>query len=694
MTAPTTETVRLDQLLTPLGQGSPKLAQWFRKLISDPGNVKLAMSGDSTSNGSSGPSPFLYARLAGISLQSTSIPKLIHTARGEGLYGMTADVTHVIDAGNSGETLAHLLAYYDANISTAKTLRWLIAQAPDLIILSWGVNDVRLGGTTKAQLVAMLNRLVTILRRALPGTDIVLRVPSYLSTDDYGANHYVQDAQGNINPAGAAQAYSDLLRSAYYAVADRWPNVVLADVPAAVTGLVSIAVGGTYMGDQLHLSQAGQYAYVDWLVQNVIGYYPSKRLTSAVSYSPVKLAPYAPWTVDPAVLDDVSRFALLLTAPAVTQGAGYIDYNWAPAATVTNGDIVRLPDGQVFQLPASGVSTTQNSTTTRLLATGLPTSATLSGQVRIYRQILTGDTLVNNVLADSSWRFKRTGRITAGSTTGMTIRAASNGPNRATQPASEWATVMAAGDVVYVEGDGANSVTLAAGQFAASSTNLALTGLASGTDYSTLIGRMVVIVGTHTDGVAGAQGPVGPAGGLAAPLLSGVYANPAVFGNAATGTLTLNSGYAVPMVFQRDGQIDRLAVEAATAVAGATCGLALYADSTTSPGRPGALLADFTAAGASNVDCSTAGFKESPVIASPVAVTGGTRYWAVVAVQGTAASGLRTIGSSFVSPMIAAPAASLGFCPSYTVTIAGAMPANWTGNSVGSAAPWVRARAV
>lgn len=249
---------------------------------------------------------------------------------------------------------------------------------------------------------------------------------------------------------------------------------------------------------------------------------------------------------------------------------------------------------------------------------------------------------------------------------------------------------MAAGDIVYVEGVGTSPVTLSAGQFTASSTNLAITGLTVGTDYSTLVGRLALVVGNHTDAVPGPAGATGPAGGTGAPLISGYYSNPAIMGSISGIAGTLNTAEALPFLFSNSGSIDRLMVEVATAVSGATVALALYGDSSTTPGRPGALLGDY-----GSIDASTIGVKESASITSPVSVTAGLRYWVTVAPQGTAAANLKAFSNTAgATPYIVSTAASLSYASVYALGVSGAWPANWSGTSIGTFAPWVRARAV
>jgi hypothetical protein len=140
--------------------------------------------------------------------------------------------------------------------------------------------------------------------------------------------------------------------------------------------------------------------------------------------------------------------------------------------------------------PASTLGT--SATNTRISLGGgatVPTSAVAQTKVRVYRQTVSGDALVNAKLTGGS--YTRTGRISAGSTAFMDVTAYSLTSTKPTQAANLWVPEMLAGDKVYVEGFGATPLTLAA-NFSQSGGNLRITGL-SGTDWSLYAGRIVVV---------------------------------------------------------------------------------------------------------------------------------------------------------------------------------------------------------
>lgn len=210
------------------------LTRWRQKLATDPANAVVMFIGDSTSDETTA-AQYMYKALRGQ-----------HCAVGGALYGMTGDTAHIVSAGNNGISLANWLA------DSAK-LANVVATAPNLIVASFLINDVRLGLTSLTQAKTLLTTLVSTLRASVPGADILLRMPNAFLTTNVGGLNLVQDAQGGINPAGAAQTYSTLLRQAYLSMVGQWANVEIIDIQAEVFGTVSRATH-PLMADQLHPS--------------------------------------------------------------------------------------------------------------------------------------------------------------------------------------------------------------------------------------------------------------------------------------------------------------------------------------------------------------------------------------------------------------------------------------------------------
>jgi len=123
----------------------------------------------------------------------------------------------------------------------------LWAAAPDLIVTSWGLNDVRLGTTTLAQLIARHEQLITLIKTNLPNADIILRMPNSLTTTVVGTDFV---------DVITHQAASDMLRECYLYFVDRYPNVLVIDFMARTFGTVALPTS-PFMLDELHPNGQG-----------------------------------------------------------------------------------------------------------------------------------------------------------------------------------------------------------------------------------------------------------------------------------------------------------------------------------------------------------------------------------------------------------------------------------------------------
>lgn len=210
------------------------LPRWRQKLATDPANAVVMFIGDSTSDETTS-AQYMYKALRGQ-----------HCAVGGPLYGMTSDTSHIVSAGNNGITLAAWLA-------DSTKLANVVSTNPHLIVASFLLNDVRLGQCDLPTAKNRLTTLVNTLRASVPGADILLRMPNAMLTTNVNSNNYVQDALGNVNPAGAAQSYSTLIRQAYLSMIGQWATVDVIDIQAEVFGTVGRA-SHPLMADQLHPS--------------------------------------------------------------------------------------------------------------------------------------------------------------------------------------------------------------------------------------------------------------------------------------------------------------------------------------------------------------------------------------------------------------------------------------------------------
>lgn len=214
-----------------------KLSHWFAGGIA---GKKLCLVGDSTTSNATA----LFNELG-----------TTYKNPGEGLYG----IGPILNFGENGASLAAFLSdIVGYGISAT------IAEQADLYVISYGINDVRLGYTSEDQLVALLVDAVDRIRAGAPNADIVLRVPNSLLTTDV-------DGFGFVQPNSNAQTYSTILHNAYLRLLNRWPNVVVFDAQEVVFGTVSLPAS-PLMINQLHPSSAGYTALAKALVY-VIGYW-------------------------------------------------------------------------------------------------------------------------------------------------------------------------------------------------------------------------------------------------------------------------------------------------------------------------------------------------------------------------------------------------------------------------------------
>jgi len=216
------------------GAGS-SLKKWRRKLAESPSTAVLVLQGDSTTD---------YATSASA---ITDYLRAMAIQPGEPLSGMQA--SNIVALGYNGMALQVWLD------DTSK-LAALVSAQPDLIVASWLINDVRLGlcdwETARSRLISYIDTVTA----AIPNVEILLRVPNPLLTSNVGGLNFVQGADGSINPVGAAQAYSTLIRTVYLSISDVYENVSVWDAQAEIFGTVSRATN-PIMADQLHPTPRG-----------------------------------------------------------------------------------------------------------------------------------------------------------------------------------------------------------------------------------------------------------------------------------------------------------------------------------------------------------------------------------------------------------------------------------------------------
>jgi len=176
--------------------------------------------------------------------------------------------------GANGQTLA---SFVDGTTEPPNfRMDALIASAPDLIIFSYGINDVRTGSVTKDELVALIKTAINTIRAALPSTDIILRMPNSFLTIDTGPHNYITTTSGIYADAGmtlteASQAASTILKDAYREVDGLWDNVVLFDTQKNIFPEVCPTAITLMMNDQIHPTITAYRILIDQLVQDYFG---------------------------------------------------------------------------------------------------------------------------------------------------------------------------------------------------------------------------------------------------------------------------------------------------------------------------------------------------------------------------------------------------------------------------------------
>jgi lysophospholipase L1-like esterase len=393
-------------------------------------------TGTSTASAVGTTTTIVTASVTGIGV-STNLTAATGTA---GNIGQTRAVTAITGTGPFTLTVspAFTSATASADTFTFPNKNWtsLLAAAPDLIILSYGINDVRLGATTQTQLTTTITSIVNLLRTDLPNCDIVLRIPNALSQDNAGGtNNFVTtsgavivDQATNAN-GSVAQDYSDRMYFAYKSLENKWPNVVLLDVQMAISGRTAplTAVAGN-MTDQLHpgpqnytniarslVALAGVPNPVNIAAKNgnIPNTYSQAQADRAYAVASANTGTaWTPWVTYPRVLEDPNQFEFVAEgrlngAPSATTftmagGPGNFN-NGYNASKILAGDIFLFYDDSSVWVtssatglnPASsGTAATTSSINVSYTSGQGPTTTSTKGLVRVFRRKYQGDATV------------------------------------------------------------------------------------------------------------------------------------------------------------------------------------------------------------------------------------------------------------------------------------------------------------
>lgn len=304
--------------------------------------------------------------------------------------------------GSNGNTLSNFIA----DSPDGDGINDVIAANPDLIVLSYGINDVRLGATTEAQLITLLKSAVTQLLDELPTCDIILRMPnSFLTTD--------VSSLGYVVPNASAQTYSDRIRNAYRSLRNKWPNVVLYD---SQTSRFPETCPATFsnMADQVHPSicngypgaSTGGYAGIIDDIVAICGRkepYNAGRAANAVSVS------YADAHLTYARVVENGDYDLITEGPYVEQGSGFLRFtgNQLMISSIAAGDVVVMDGLSAFTLPA-GATVLASGANIQLgnLGSGNPTYTQTRGNVQIWRHKYASNVANKPYLTNPAYPYK------------------------------------------------------------------------------------------------------------------------------------------------------------------------------------------------------------------------------------------------------------------------------------------------
>lgn len=172
------------------------------------------------------------------------------------------NVTHF----NAGVNGASTLNFIDSSGVSGKSIADIAIFNPDLCVLSYGINDVRVGTCTKDQLKERLITCVNMLKSSCPAADIILRMPNTILYDAANAGGYI-DAPNSLSKV---QDYSNRIRQAYRELKGQYANVYILDLQLEgpgqlwkeTTDVVANVGSLTYMSNALHPSDQGYCAII------------------------------------------------------------------------------------------------------------------------------------------------------------------------------------------------------------------------------------------------------------------------------------------------------------------------------------------------------------------------------------------------------------------------------------------------
>lgn len=240
-------------------------------------------------------------------------------------------VTHS-NFGDAGQTAANFAA---GSASSGKNISDVIAATPDLVVIKYGINDVRLGVSSQATLKANLISIVTQIHAGLPNADIILQIPNSLLYDSGNSPAYI-DAPVSL---AKVQSYSDKIYGAYIELVGYFPHVYVLDTRSGQRKIYSrssrdLSQAGFYMADALHPNGEAFAAEIRE-VALLLGDFGSNHYAkhnfkvaplvpemSQAAFLNASSSSATPYLIDPRVCEDKSQYNLLLDGQISSGSAG------------------------------------------------------------------------------------------------------------------------------------------------------------------------------------------------------------------------------------------------------------------------------------------------------------------------------------------------------------------------------------
>lgn len=355
---------------------NPKLTNWLYKFASSPTTAKMAFVGDSTSDLTGNAGNLL-----------TAMNKYI--VLGDVLDGFST-ASNMPNYGNTGQTITGFIS--DAGTKGLAAVA-TAATGLDLIVFSYGINDIRQNLLTKDQLKDKIILCINTIRTAAPNIDIVLRMPNSFLAKTVSDGYIQAGSYGSTQ--AAAQAQTDIIYYAYKELEGYWDNVVSFHSQDLIFPRTCQATS-TIMTDEIH----PDYTFIGKEIVKIIGYKtPFKEgraweaLYTDFTFQTAASTYATPWTKYNRVLEYTRNFKQVGSGYYNAQGSTFLDVTvdnaYDAASRMVIGDVVNIGDSVFIKTTITNSFAAQAPNVLRILGSAgfIPANSITSAKVTIYRSI-------------------------------------------------------------------------------------------------------------------------------------------------------------------------------------------------------------------------------------------------------------------------------------------------------------------